>query len=854
MLLGGLLAGGCLDATQVKLELTTDVNCTDEPATTITVGQLGEFEEVAPAARTQACSSGGGRVGSIVVVPSGSAKGSLGVQVVMGIDKSPEQCVEDDFVGGCIVARRSLGFVQHRGLFLPVELEAACIDVPCGATETCRNGICVDAEIRDLDLCLREVGCDVELAGGGGGGGGTGTGGAETMSGAGGGSSGEGSGGQGSGGEGSGGLGSGGGAASCGDGVLDPFSGELCDDAGPSASCNGDCTPSRCGDGQINSLAGEFCDATQERADCDQDCTEVECGDGYVNYAAGEECEVGMGSCTDCRLEEETGPTPLPGMPGVQVVSRRKEGNTARVSFDGAILSGGQAAADWTLRYFYTDDPLAPPTTYCNEGNTSVGCMEASITRVAMSRSCELADTYVQAVYTGALGGFDTFEFGVLNAGAQDFDFSNDYSRANHTGGAWETASNVALYQGSTHVWGDLPCPCGDGLLAPDEDCDHGGESAYCNADCTTAVCGDGVVNFASGEQCDPGQVDASCDDQCRSLGWDASVAPILWLDASRLDAIELSVDGVSEVRDLSGQNNHLTQLDGAKQPRLIRGALGRDRYGLWFDGVDDSMSAASSVTDLSEGAVFLVHLLDPTQPAGIEFPRLLTQGATGGISVRVSTVGEGVGLAFESPWGPDTIWGPFGEEPANGQRFGISYVGHGGGNRTVGQRGLLVTQAAPALMAPLGVLALSDAMEPFRGAIGEIIVLDGYVHPGVADSILRYLHAKWTPTETSLSTWLPPMDSQVPAVSSHTQFWDRDLVRGAGTIVVRRATDLVALGSIPVSDTASFVIAGDQSQINVDVGLSGPESIEVVLPAGAVLDDQGRPNLETIWRGSIAP
>lgn len=47
-------------------------------------------------------------------------------------------------------------------------------------------------------------------------------------------------------------------AGSCGDGVLD--AGEACDDAGPSASCNGDCTVAACGDGIVNPAAGEGCD------------------------------------------------------------------------------------------------------------------------------------------------------------------------------------------------------------------------------------------------------------------------------------------------------------------------------------------------------------------------------------------------------------------------------------------------------------------------------------------------------------------------------------------------------------------------------------------------------------------
>ena len=50
--------------------------------------------------------------------------------------------------------------------------------------------------------------------------------------------------------------------AICGDGIADteePFN-EACDDAGDSATCNGNCTTSVCGDGYLNTTAGEQCD------------------------------------------------------------------------------------------------------------------------------------------------------------------------------------------------------------------------------------------------------------------------------------------------------------------------------------------------------------------------------------------------------------------------------------------------------------------------------------------------------------------------------------------------------------------------------------------------------------------
>jgi len=92
--------------------------------------------------------------------------------------------------------------------------------------------------------------------------------------------------------------------ARCGDGVID--TGEACDDAGPSATCLADCTLSVCGDGVVNSLAGEVCDDAGQSIACDTDCTFAECGDATTNALAGEQCDEGMNNSDTrpnaCRL------------------------------------------------------------------------------------------------------------------------------------------------------------------------------------------------------------------------------------------------------------------------------------------------------------------------------------------------------------------------------------------------------------------------------------------------------------------------------------------------------------------------------------------------------------------------
>ncbi len=57
---------------------------------------------------------------------------------------------------------------------------------------------------------------------------------------------------------------------------------------------------------------------------------------------------------------------------------------------------------------------------------------------------------------------------------------------------------------------------CGDGKVQSGEDCDDGGESATCNADCTAVACGDGKLNATAGEACDDGPTgSATCDADC---------------------------------------------------------------------------------------------------------------------------------------------------------------------------------------------------------------------------------------------------------------------------------------------------------------------------------------------------
>jgi hypothetical protein len=176
----GLCAVSCRDPTQLTLEIRTNADCLDHQGTSITVGKLGAIETKSPAAQTLDCESPTGRIGSLVVVPSSDKDEPIAVRVVTGIVKTPEQCVESSYQGGCIVARRALRFIPHESLFLPILMNVDCRDIACEETETCVNGQCVSAAI-DPTECRTPSGCALEgkagSAGAGGMGGGAGAGG-----------------------------------------------------------------------------------------------------------------------------------------------------------------------------------------------------------------------------------------------------------------------------------------------------------------------------------------------------------------------------------------------------------------------------------------------------------------------------------------------------------------------------------------------------------------------------------------------------------------------------------------------------------------------------------------------------
>ena len=146
----------CLPPTEIVVDISTDVACSDLGGVAIASSDVTTIDAVDPFTITPSCDAG--KIGRIVFVPS-SIDGDVGIRVVGGFKKQASNC-KTPFGAGCIVARRALRYVPHTPLYLPIVLSASCAGVPCDTTSTCVDGQCVPANIDDPTKCeSADAGC-----------------------------------------------------------------------------------------------------------------------------------------------------------------------------------------------------------------------------------------------------------------------------------------------------------------------------------------------------------------------------------------------------------------------------------------------------------------------------------------------------------------------------------------------------------------------------------------------------------------------------------------------------------------------------------------------------------------------
>ncbi len=109
-------------------------------------------------------------------------------------------------------------------------------------------------------------------------------------------------------------------------------------------------------------------------------------------------------------------------------------------------------------------------------------------------------------------------EFARCNLAGRDQNCSNDCSCVNNTEPEEVTGFCIPIPTSSASIASVSSVICGDGIAEGLEACDDNGESAFCDADCTNAVCGDTYTNTTAGEECDDGNQndDDSCGNDCK--------------------------------------------------------------------------------------------------------------------------------------------------------------------------------------------------------------------------------------------------------------------------------------------------------------------------------------------------
>jgi len=143
-----LVVTSCRSATEINLNIRTNVACTSPEQWHGVAVYLGEpgtlLEGKSPTLVTTDCDSTG-QVGSLVVAPSGGKGDVIGLRVVAGLTRNPEDCAAAAYAG-CIVARRTVRFTPHETLALDVALTADCIGQACDSGHTCLTGNCVGSQ------------------------------------------------------------------------------------------------------------------------------------------------------------------------------------------------------------------------------------------------------------------------------------------------------------------------------------------------------------------------------------------------------------------------------------------------------------------------------------------------------------------------------------------------------------------------------------------------------------------------------------------------------------------------------------------------------------------------------------
>lgn len=297
----------------------------------------------------------------------------------------------------------------------------------------------------------------------------------------------------------------------CGDGHVNRAAGEECDPGtlGVTETCTSTCERSRCGDLFINAKALEECDdGLEDGVRCNgasagaRSCKRAECGDGYRNEAASEECEPAEDPQT---FNPETGDSSScngPRSPLSLQCKRAYCGDLYRNAEAGELCDGG----DQDTAGCNNGPAASAAGVACLKPICGDGYLNAAAGEVCEPNSAANADGDT-ALCNGPKAGVNACFGAVCGDG-----YANKAA-----GECGDSVEDTPACNGSKAGApnGCRPRVCGDGYKHVDEECDSGGiDTAGCNGgSCTTPECGDGYVNRAAGELCDPGETPELVDD-----------------------------------------------------------------------------------------------------------------------------------------------------------------------------------------------------------------------------------------------------------------------------------------------------------------------------------------------------
>jgi formylglycine-generating enzyme len=153
----GLLFAGlpkCASPTALTVTVYSEIPCDKRPVAGVAVGKSAADIVGKPFSTTSLECGADGKMGSVVLYPSGSSGSQVAIQVVARPDgEDPSRCTDKDNYKGCIVARRQLQYAPNQNLQMRIDLRLSCLDVPCDVETTCARGTCLTAQAPCASSC-----------------------------------------------------------------------------------------------------------------------------------------------------------------------------------------------------------------------------------------------------------------------------------------------------------------------------------------------------------------------------------------------------------------------------------------------------------------------------------------------------------------------------------------------------------------------------------------------------------------------------------------------------------------------------------------------------------------------------